>query len=99
MRLHEVYKSTSFTGSLLASSGLSHVRTLPPVLLYLATMVLLSLQRLIILLAMPERFASLSGSEILQAFVVGLRFDTVISCALAATLLIALIFAPKRWLT
>lgn len=83
---------------LLARSGLSHLRTFPPVLLYLVTMVLFSLQRLIILLAMSDRFDSVSGSEILQAFVMGLRFDTVISCALAATLLIVLTFAPKRLL-
>lgn len=83
---------------LLASSGLFHIRTLPPVLLYLVTMALFSLQRLIIFLAMSDRFDSVSGSEILQAFVLGLRFDTVISCALAATLLMVLTFAPKRLL-
>jgi len=83
---------------LLAGSGLFHIRTLPPVLLYLVTMVLFSLQRLIILLAMSDRFDSVSGSEILQAFIVGLRFDNVISSALAATLVITLTFTPKKLL-
>ncbi len=67
-----------------------------PVLLFALVMVALSAQRLCVFLAMRDRFAQAPGSDILRAFVIGLRFDAWVACTLLVLLVAGLAIAwPK----
>ncbi|MFW6059974.1 MAG: LTA synthase family protein [Phycisphaeraceae bacterium] len=89
--------------ALLGRVGLLHPRTRWPVLLLVATVVLMSLERLLILVSMPARFAAVHALELVWAFLVGLRFDVVVGATLAAPLVLVLTLArpatiERRWL-
>lgn len=84
--------------SLLARSGLLHPRTRWPLLVLLATIVLMSLERGLILVTMPGRFAAATWLELMRAFFVGLRFDVVVGATLAAPLVLVLTLPQPRML-
>jgi len=69
-----------------------------PLLLILAVMLLFSGQRLVVFLAMRERFQNVSALDVARSFLVGLRFDLVAACALALPLVIMLIPAWTKLL-
>ena len=57
-----------------------------PVIFMVAVMVLLSLERVAILIAMSERFADVTVMDFIRSFMVGWRFDLVICCMVTVPL-------------
>ena len=75
------------------------VRISVPVLFFLLLMVLFTIQRLVIYLALEARFSEVPPGDALLGFLVGLRFDTVVSCMLAVPLVLGLAFTPASVLS
>jgi phosphoglycerol transferase MdoB-like AlkP superfamily enzyme len=59
-----------------------------PVFFMIAGMALLSFERLAIVLVMPERLANVTTMDLFRSFFLGLRFDLLICCMLAAPLVL-----------
>ncbi len=81
-------------GRLAGRDGLMHPRVRVAAMLVAMVMGVLSLERLAILLAMPERFDAVGAGSLLRGFLTGLRFDAVIACILVAPALVGLLPAP-----
>ncbi len=81
---------------LLGRTGVRHPRTQVPLLVFLAVMAILTIQRLLVLWTMPEYDEGASAGDRAWSLVVGLRFDAVIGCMLAAPLLALIIPSPPR---
>jgi phosphoglycerol transferase MdoB-like AlkP superfamily enzyme len=67
--------------------------------LFVGTLAILSLQRLAILSAMPERFPDSSGEDLATSLIIGWRFDMAVACFLLLPLVGMLVFMPRRMLT
>jgi hypothetical protein len=68
-----------------------------PLFMFAALMGIFSVQRLVVLGAMGSRFGDAPAADVAMALLVGLRFDLVIACTLAAPLLV-LSLAPRSLL-
>ncbi len=75
------------------------VRITVPVLFFALLMVLFTIQRLVIYLALEARFSEVPAGDLLMGFLVGLRFDTVVSCMLVVPLFLGLAFLPASVLS
>ncbi len=75
--------------NLLRRSGLLGPRVILPSLLFWATMLMFTGQRLILFLTTLDRFHGVPAGTIVKSFAVGLRFDAAIACMLALPLLAA----------
>jgi len=73
-----------------------HPQVRIPGMLFLAVMVVLTMERIAIALAMPDRFADAPGADIARAFLIGLRFDAVIAASLTAVPLLMLTPVGRR---
>ena len=82
---------------LVGAQGLMNPRFRVPALLVAIVMGLLTIERALILIAMPERFDGVAVGALLRGFVVSLRFDVVIACMLVLPILPAG-FPLPRWM-
>ena len=80
----------------LGRAGLLHARTRLVVLPLVLLLALFQLQRLLVLLFMPERFDGVGATTVAQAFLVGLRFDAVVAAMLVLPLAIVAPLAPPK---
>lgn len=78
--------------------GLAHPRFRFPAVLVLMVISVFSLERLAIMIVMPERFEAFRVDTILQSFLTGLRFDTVVACMVAVPALAIILPAPRNLL-
>lgn len=79
-------------------SGLVDPRLRLPLALFVGTLAILSLQRLAILSAMPERFPDSSSEDLATSLVIGWRFDLAVACAMLLPLIGMLVLLPHRLL-
>ena len=80
-------------------SGLFDPRLRLPLALFVGTLAILSLQRLAILSAMPERFPDSSGEDLATSLVIGWRFDMAVACFMLLPLVGMLVLLPRHLLT
>ena len=77
----------------------SNPRVTVPVLFFTCVVLLSVVQRAVVLAGHNERVASANSGQLLQSFVVGLRFDLVVAGLLTTPVVAVVALAPPGWLT